>query len=398
MNIENPLLFIEINETNYVFIAGKYDGNQNLKISEKIIVESEGFNKKKFINIDNASNAIKKNVKIIENKLNYVFKDVTVIIDNFDYKCINVSGYKKLNSSQLLKENVSYILNSLKSAIIENEQHSSILHIFNSNSFLDGTNVENLPIGLFGDFYNHELTFFLISNNDLKNINQIFDKSNLHVKKIILKNFCDGTQLIKETYTETFFKIKINKNTSNIFFFDKASLRYSENFDFGTEIIFKDIEKICSIEKETIINFLSDYCFKSKNFEETEFLNEKYFTKENYRKIRKKLIIDIAEARIEEIINIILNKNINMHSFDKENLNIYISIQDSLISSNFVDKFNFYLTKHASYDVIAAKDFKIDSFVTNVANLANYGWKKEAIPMTQTKNSIITRIFKSIFG
>lgn len=60
MNIENPLLFIEINETNYAFIAGKYDGNQNLKISEKIIVESEGFNKKKFINIDNACNAIKK--------------------------------------------------------------------------------------------------------------------------------------------------------------------------------------------------------------------------------------------------------------------------------------------------------------------------------------------------
>ena len=47
---------------------------------------------------------------------------------------------------------------------------NNIVHIFNSKSILDGTNVENLPIGLFGDFYSHELTFFLINNNDLNNI------------------------------------------------------------------------------------------------------------------------------------------------------------------------------------------------------------------------------------
>ena len=46
-----------------------------------------------------------------------------------------------------------------------------------------------MPIGLFGDFYNHELTFFLIGNNDLKNIKQLFNKSNLSVKKVVLKSF-----------------------------------------------------------------------------------------------------------------------------------------------------------------------------------------------------------------
>ena len=97
-----------------------------------------------------------------------------LIIDNFDYSCVNISGFKKLNGSQVLKENISYILNSLKLAITENEKQKTILHIFNSKSVLDGTTIENLPIGLFGDFYNHELTFFLIRNNDLKNIKQIF--------------------------------------------------------------------------------------------------------------------------------------------------------------------------------------------------------------------------------
>ena len=81
-------------------------------------------------------------------------------MDTFNYTCSNVTGYKKLNGSQIYKENISYILNSLKSSITENESKNSIVHIFNSKSVLDGAEVENLPIGLFGDFYVHDLTFF----------------------------------------------------------------------------------------------------------------------------------------------------------------------------------------------------------------------------------------------
>ena len=168
MKTDIPILFVEINNLNYVFAAGLYDDSQNLKIIEKIITPSEGTNKNKFINIDQAQEVIKKNVRIIEDKLDYVFKEVTIILDNFNYSCINISGFKKLNGSQVLKDNISYILNSLKLAITENEKEKIILHIFNSKSVLDGTPVENLPIGLFGDFYSHELTFFWLSKMILK--------------------------------------------------------------------------------------------------------------------------------------------------------------------------------------------------------------------------------------
>ena len=70
--------------------------------------------------------------------------------------------FKKLNGSQLIKENITYIINSLKFSVIEQEKDKTILHIFNSKSVLDGQETENLPIGLFGNFYNHELTFFLM--------------------------------------------------------------------------------------------------------------------------------------------------------------------------------------------------------------------------------------------
>ena len=400
MQTDIPTLFVEINESNYIFVAGIHDDNQNFKIIEKIISPNEGISKNKFIDIYQAQAEIKKNVQIIEDKLNYVFKEVTIIIDGFDYSCINISGFKKLNGSQVLKENISYILNSLKLDITENEKEKTILHIFNSKSVLDGIRVENLPVGLFGDFYSHELTFFLIGNNDMKNIQQIFSKNNLNIKKVLIKNFIEGAQIINQNNNiETFFKIKINKDRSHISFFDKASFRYEEYFNFGTNIIFKDIAKVCSINNETIEVILSDKFYGNKNFEnDNEFLEERYFTKESYRKIRKKLIIDIVNARIEEITSIILNQNINIESLKQNNTVVYIIIEDQLILDNFKENFKFYFLKDYNFNLNLIDDFEIDSSIMSAAHLSLYGWKKEAIPVTQIKNSLITKIFKYLFG
>ena len=398
MQLNSPALFVEINDSNYIFVAGIHDDNQNLKILEKKTIPITEVNESKFINIDEKKNLIKTNVELIEKKLNYIFKEVIIIIDNFNCLSVNISGFKKLNGSQILKENISYILNSLKLSITDNEPHKTILHIFNSKSVLDGINVENLPIGLFGDFYNHELTFFLIGNNDLKNIKQLFNKSNLSVKKVVLKSFIEGVQLINQNNVETFFKIKINKETSSIAFFDQSSFRYSESFNFGTKIIFKDISKICSIDNETISNFLSNCININEKFNDNDFLEEKYFISTRYRKIRKKLILDIVNARIEEIANIILNKNINTRSFKKTNVTVYFIIQDELISNNFKENFKSFFSKNTNSNPNLIIDFDIDSLFINTDKVSTYGWKTEAIPIIQTKNSLITKIFNSIFG
>ncbi len=398
MEIGHPILFVEINDTNYIFVAGRYDESQNFQVIQKQIVPSSGIIKNKFVNIQEACEEVKKNITLIEKNLNYIFKETIVIIDNFDHSCINISGYKKLNGSQVLKENISYILNSLKLEVTEIEKQKTILHIFNSKSILDETSTENLPIGLFGDFYSHELTFFLIGKNDLKNIQKIFNKNNLSIKKLILKNFNEGTQLINyHKNIETFFKIKIDEEIGQIYFFDNASYRYSENFNFGSNIILRDIEKICSIDHETIKNILSEGVLIKKNLNDDEILEKSFFRENSYRKIRKKLILDIAVARINEIVDIIFNKNINIESFKKNKFKIYLTIKNKQILENFKQCFKLRITNN-NFELDFLNDFEIDESIFNAANLTTYGWKKEAIPTIKLKRSLITRIFKSIFG
>jgi cell division protein FtsA len=394
-----PVIFVEINHLNFTFVAGVYDNNQNLKIVEKNLIPNEGMGKNKFTDINIAQEIIKKNIQLIESKLDYIFKEVIVILDFFNYSCLNLSGFKKLNGSQVLEENISYVLNSLKLNVTENEKENTILHIFNSKNILDGTTVENLPIGLFGNFYSHELTFFLINNNDLKNIKQIFNKIDLKIKKILLKSFVEGAYLTnKDINKDSFFKIKMSKARSQLSIFEKSSFRYVEHFDFGTDIILKDIAKVCSIDSDFINKILLDRFLESKDFKVDELLEKKYFIRTNYRKIKKKLIADIAKARIQEIANIILKKNINLNLYKKDIKKIYIIIEEDLIFDNFKENFKQYFSQNLDSETQLINTFEIDSLIISAANLSNYGWKKEAIPVTQTKNTLISKIFKALFS
>ena len=55
---------------------------------------------------------------------------------------------------------------------------------------------------------------------------------------------------------------------------------------------------------EGVFDFIPEGGVTDEMWRDNEFLEEKYFTKQNYRKIRKKLLVDIASARIDEIANI----------------------------------------------------------------------------------------------
>ena len=82
------------------------------------------------------------------------------MLNHQEFECINVNGFKKLNGNQILEEDISYILNDVKNKLSESEKKKTIVHLFNTQHLLDNKPIKNLPIGLHGDFYSHQLTFF----------------------------------------------------------------------------------------------------------------------------------------------------------------------------------------------------------------------------------------------
>ena len=286
----------------------------------------------------------------------------------------------------------------MKSNVDEFENKKKILHIFNLKYRLDNKTIENLPIGLFGDFYSHELSFSLIKNNDYKNLNNIFNKCNLKIKKVLLKSFVEGSHLSnKNPDLDTFFQIKINDKNSKIFYFENDALKFEQIFNFGSDIIINDISKITSLEKDFVKKILSNSVITQKISEE-ELVENKLFKTDNYRKKKKKLILEIASSRIQEISDIFILKNINFKSYHEKNKVIFLNINDQSILDCFKESFILFLSNNNFFTIKFTEKDSIEDLINNTNNLVYYGWKKEAVPVVQPKKSLIARFFDILFG
>ena len=133
----NFKLFIKINNVGILIAVLEVNENSNPKILEKINLTNVGFENGKISNFEKISDLLKKNILIIEQKINITFKDIVIILDYFDQYYLNLTGFKKLNGTQISKENITYILNSLKSTVEKFENKKKIIHIFNSRYTLD---------------------------------------------------------------------------------------------------------------------------------------------------------------------------------------------------------------------------------------------------------------------
>lgn len=391
-------LFIEINKSNFEFFVTQNDEHNNIEIAKKILVPLKGIEKSSITDFESIFKIIKENVYSIEQKLNHTFKEIVLIIENFKPTFINITGFKKLNGSQILRENITYILNNLKSYVDEIESNKNVIHIFNSKFNLDNKKIENLPIGLFGNFYSHELSFALIDSNDYLNLKSIFDKCNLKIKKILLKSFIKGAY-VNNNYksSDTFFYIKIQEYNSKIFYFENNSLKYEQNFEFGSNIILKDISKITSLKIDIIKNIL-DKIVLTDEIPENDLIEKEFFKNIDYIKIKKKLFYKIALARIEELSELIIFKNINFKHYNKVSKNVYLEINKNSQFKCFEEIYKIAFSMNRDFDLKILENLT-NSSLLNVANeLVLYGWKKEAIPITQSKKSIIARFFDTIFG
>ncbi len=398
MKINSPSLFIEINNFEYIFAVGDKDQQDNFKLIYEHIVPTKGIEKTRIANLDLVFDDIKKNIYLIEQKLNFIFKEVVLILNNFECSFINLTGFKKLNGSQILKENIAYILNSLKSNVDETEEKKTILHIFNSNYSLDKKKIENLPIGLFGDFYSHELSFCLINNNDYKNLNNIFLKCNLKIKKILLKSFVEGSFISnKNENLNTFFKIEIKENTSQLLYFENDSLKFEQKFSFGSDLVIRDLSKITSLKIETIKKIIKNTKL-AKDVSKDELIEKELFEDENYVKIKKRLILKVTEARIQEFAEIMIIKNVNLLNYVKKDKVIFLTIDNQLHFHFFKDIYKFFFSINNQLSVKFMNNIATDDLISQVNKIVHYGWNKEAIPVTHTKKSLIAKFFDLIFG
>ena len=86
-------LFLEINNFSLIFFVLKKNESNEIKIINELSLPVSGVEDNRISNFEKFYNIIKQNIYSIEQKLDYTFKEVVLILENFNPTFLNLSGY-----------------------------------------------------------------------------------------------------------------------------------------------------------------------------------------------------------------------------------------------------------------------------------------------------------------
>ena len=130
-------LFAEINNQEIKYAVFQLSNNSSYNLITKKNSENIGIQKGVVVDHDKAAELVSRDLKEIEKKFDRVFDDISLLINQRDMSSTNITSFKKLNGAKVEKRDIDYILNEGKISISKNQEKNSIIHILNSNYYLD---------------------------------------------------------------------------------------------------------------------------------------------------------------------------------------------------------------------------------------------------------------------
>ena len=355
--------------------------SSNIKINQ----ESEDENLNKLLN---------KLIRDAEKHLSTHLVDVNVLYDSSEYNFIELSIKKSFDQPTLISKYYKSLVEEANFIISENNFRDQVIHIAINNIIIDDNKkLENIFDDIKIKYLILELKFICLKKSLINNLFNKFKKNNLN----ILNFYCSS-------YVKSIFYKKSLDNKNNLIFLDigyerSSALFFNNNkFQFlnsipiGGNNITKDISKVLKLD----INYSEEIKIKFNQKENEISFNKVSANEINlYSEISEKnipidLLKQIIEARVNEIIDIVVTQNNyfqNLNSSEKPKI-IFIGSGSKLLP--YVNHFNF---KNFFSELIFFDES--DSKICNAG--INYHRSDESFIMKSKKKPKKTGFFENFF-
>ena len=396
--MDQEKLIAEIAEDKIQYVIYQQDEKLEYKILKKKISNNIGIKQGKILDFHYTADKINQDLKDLEKVSNKIFRNISIIVNEPEISCTNLSGFKKLNGSKVEKRDLDYLLNEGKSSILKNQEKNSILHILNSNFTLDKIKKNKIPVDLHGDHLSLHMTFISLPTNNLKNIKALFNNSDLKIDRVISKPLACGIDLLnKNKGAKNFILVNFDKEVSSISIYEDSSLVFLKIFPFGTNSIYRDVIQLCSLKEKEARIIINKLDFRNIEDIKNKYIEKDLFTESEFKKLSINHLNNIVTARVEEMSNYIFNKNKNLNYINNRIPRIHLFFEDKDVLENFGKLFKESLnidTTKTQIELLPLNEF---SALTGAAELIFKGWDKEAIPMINKKKSMISSFFERFF-
>ena len=316
------------------------DKNNYIDIHAKCSIFSSGIKKGDVSDIEKLSFTIKSCIQSLKKETNIEIKEVYVGINSINFNFTTFGVSRDIGSYEIEeKKDLQSLINLSLGIFYNHNPNKKIIHFLNSGFYLDKVNNTENPIGLRSNSLDVNFSFISLNKNLISNYEKALNNSGLKVKKYFYSPFASSIlSSDQEILEKGFINIDFGFDKTTVTFFENSKLLFSKIIPIGSFHINNDLIKAIDVDKN-----LAEHIKYRYDDIQNNVIDKKILSELNKKKISSDMIIQVINARVDEIIDYIYEIILYCKSLNKAARKIIITGGGSdlkVLSSKLSKKFN----------------------------------------------------------
>ena len=311
MAIGDIIVGLDIGSSKVSLAIGKVNNFNQIELMHTSTQKCSGIKKNKIINEDEITRAIVETIDEAEKEINLRINSAYLTIPGKYVTIVQNSIKKDIKDkySGVSMKDMSSVLMQVKD--IDVPEGKNVIDIVTDKFILDdGRRVED-PVGNLVSSFTINAQVVLGDKEYIKQLINICRKANLDIDGIIPITLAERNLILdKNELNDNVMIIDIGAGNTEIGIFEGGAFRYTNTIPLGGDNITRDIQMVLNISMEEAEKLKRQYGLAMKSYIDND--NEIILNtceNEKNKVIKSSELIEIIEARIEEIFTLI-NKDI----------------------------------------------------------------------------------------
>ena len=314
MAIGDIIVGLDIGTSKVSAIVGEVNNFSQIEIISQTKCKCHGIQKGKIVDEDDISLSIAKTIQDAEDEANLKIHSAYVTVPGKYITIVQNSIIKEVKDKYagISVKDVGASIMQIKD--IEIPEGKTIIDIVPECFILDNGEVVQEPVGCLSSNFTLQAQIILVDRDYMKKMNSIFKKAGIELDGMVPTTLAERNLVLdRNELNDNVMLLDIGAGNTEIGVFEGNKFIYTNTIPLGGDTIKRDIELVLNISEEEADKLKRQYGLALKSFIDNDndiFLNT-YKGEQKNKTIKSSELIEIIEARIEEMFSLINRDIIN---------------------------------------------------------------------------------------
>ena len=308
MAIGDIIVGIDIGTSKVCTVLGEVNNFEQIEIICCTSYKCKGLKKCKIVDEDDISLSISKTIKQAEEQSDFKINSAYATIPGKYVTIVQNSIVKEVKDkfAGISQKDLQTAIMLVKD--IEVPEDKVLIDVVVDQIMLDTGSVVKDPIGSFAASFTVDAQVILADKEYVRKLNSIFKKSGLEIDGIIPAALAERNLVLdKNELTDNVMLLDVGAGNTDIGVFEGEKFSYTNTIPLGGDSITHDIELVLNISEEEAEKLKKQYGLALKSFidNDNEIILNTCKDLAKTKTIKSSELIEIIEARIEEIFSLV---------------------------------------------------------------------------------------------